>query len=245
MSLANNIHLPRFSTGGGEGDLKDNLMSYFRGMLLNNIFLKIISLFFAFTLWFYITPIISKDTIEINYVLPLHLKNIPENMMVAGKVDDHINVRLKGRQNGIKELDMGQINVSIDLSNGKEGTRVYNLDRSNINIPPNIDVVRIDPKIIKIDMVRSIKKNLKVKVEISGIPAKGYRVRRVFIRPSEVAVEGPESELGSLYLLEGLSLDVTGRRSSFSKEIKINIPQRNVRIIGNDVILIDVEVEKT
>ncbi|MDD5434743.1 MAG: CdaR family protein [Nitrospira sp.] len=220
-------------------------MSYFRGILINNLFLKVISLFFAVTIWFYITPIISKDTIEINYAIPLQLKNIPENIMISGKVDDHISVRFKGRQNAIKELDMGQVNVSIDLSNGREGGRVYTLDRSNINIPSNIDVVRIDPKIIKIDMVRVIKKNLKVKVEIAGMPAKGYRVKRVFVRPSEVAVEGPESELGSLYLLEGLSLDVTGRRSSFSKEVKINIPQRNVRIIGNDIILIDVEVEKT
>lgn len=219
-------------------------MSYFRGILTNNLFLKIISLFFAVTLWFYISPIISKDTIEINYALPLQLKNIPENVMVAGKVEDQISVRLKGRQNAVKELDMAKTNISIDLSHGKEGTRVYTLDRSNINIPANIDVVRIDPKIIKIDMVRVLRKNLKVKVEVSGVPAKGYRVRRVYIKPSEIAVEGPESELGTLILLEGLSVDVSGRRSSFSKEVKVNIPQRNVRVIGNDVIMIDVEVER-
>jgi YbbR domain-containing protein len=219
-------------------------MSYFRGMLLNNMSLKIISLFFAVILWFYITPIITKDTIEINYALPLQLKNIPEDLMISGKVEDRINVRLKGRQNGIKELDMGEVSVSLDLSHGKEGSRVYALDRSNINIPPNIDVVRFDPKIVKIDMVKINKKNLKVNLEISGIPARGYRIRRVFIRPSEVTVEGPESELKSINLLENLLLDVTGRKSSFSKEIKINISQRNVRIIGSNVIRIDVEVEK-
>ncbi|MBI5191967.1 MAG: hypothetical protein HZA08_00825 [Nitrospirae bacterium] len=219
-------------------------MGSFRGILTNNLFLKIISLFFAFTIWFYISPVISKDTIEINYALPLQLKNIPENVMVSGKVDDHINVRLKGRQSAVKELDMGQTNVSIDLSHGKEGTRVYTLDRSNINIPANIDVVRIDPKIIKIDMVHVVRKNLKVKVEISGIPAKGYRIKRVYVKPSEIAVEGPESELESLILLEGLSVDVSGRKNSFTKEIKVNVPQRNVRVIGNEVIMIDVEVER-
>lgn len=219
-------------------------MSSFRGILTNNLFLKIISLFFAVTIWFYISPVISKDTIEINYALPLQLKNIPENVMIAGKVEDHINVRLKGRQSAVKELDMGQTNVSIDLSHGKEGTRLYTLDRSNINIPANIDVVMIDPKIIKIGMVRVLRKHLKVKVEISGVPAKGYRVRRVYVKPSEVAVEGPESELESLVLLEGLSIDVSGRKSSFTKEVKVNVPQRNVRVLGNEVILIDVEVER-
>lgn len=220
-------------------------MSYFRGIFLNNIFLKIISLFFAVAIWLYITPIISKDTIEINYSLPLQLRNIPENIMVAGKVDDHINVRLKGRQNAIKELDIGQVNVSVDLSNGKEGARLFTLTRSNVNnIPPNIDVVRIDPGIIKIDIVRLVRKEMVVKVMLKGTPARGYKVKSVSVKPNMVTVEGTETELINFPLLEGAAIDITGRRNSFSKEVKINIPRRNVRIIGKDVVLIDVEVGK-
>lgn len=221
-------------------------MNYFRGIFLNNIFLKIISLIFAVTLWFYISPVISKDTIEINYTLPLQLRNIPENIMVSGKVDDHINVRFKGRQNAIKELNIGEVNVSVDLSNGREGTRLFTLTRSNVNnVPPNIDVVRIDPGIIKIDIVRIMRKSLAVKAVLKGTPARGYRVKSVSVNPHMVTLEGPEAELMNSPILESTAIDVTGRRKSFSKEVKINLPMRNVRVIGKDVVLIDVEVEKS
>lgn len=134
------------------------VMDNLRGLLLNNLFLKLISLIFAFTLWFYIAPIAPRDTLEVNYDLPLVLKNIPANMMTAGKIEDQISVRLKGRQSVIRDIYPGQLSVSIDLSSGKEGTRLYKLTPENINLPPNVEVIRIDPKTIKIEMVRLVKK---------------------------------------------------------------------------------------
>ncbi|MEK6583700.1 MAG: hypothetical protein AABY66_02485, partial [Nitrospirota bacterium] len=82
-------------------------MSYIKDLVFENLSLKIASLFFAGILWFYITPISIRDSVEVNYVLPLELKNIPENIMVVGKFDDRINVRLKGRQNILRDIAPG------------------------------------------------------------------------------------------------------------------------------------------
>jgi len=138
-------------------------MSYIKDLVFENLSLKIASLFFAVILWFYITPISIRDSVEVNYVLPLELKNIPENIMVAGKFEDRINVRLKGRQNILRDIAPGQLSVSLDLTNVRAGQKYYTLDNSNINVPPGtkIDVIRIEPKKIKIDVVRSLKKMLK------------------------------------------------------------------------------------
>ncbi len=219
-------------------------MNYLKDLLFNNLFLKLTSLFFAVTLWFYITPIAPKDTLEVNYVLPLELKNIPSNMMTIGRIEDRISVRLKGRQGVIRDINPDKLSVSLDLSNAMEGVRFYNLDPDNINMPPNIDVVRIEPKTIKIDMVKLLRKDVDIKVNITGRPAPGYRVNRVSVNPPLITVEGPEAEIKTISSLEGFTINVAERRSSFSKEIKVSTPQRNVRIIGKDVIIVDVEVEK-
>lgn len=220
-------------------------MVNFRDLLLNNLFLKLISLFFAIILWFYITPVVSKDTLEMNYVLPLQLKNIPEDMMVTGKVEDHINVRLKGRQSIIRDLDPDELNVSLNLSGAREGSRYYTLDHDNLNVPAKVDIVGMDPKKIKIEIVRLMRKEADVKVNVTGKPAAGYRVKSVSVSPSRITLEGPEYDMKKAPLLEDININVSGRRSSFSKEIKINIPLRNLRILGNDIINIDVEVERT
>ncbi|HBI22855.1 MAG: hypothetical protein A2Y48_08700 [Nitrospirae bacterium RIFCSPLOW2_12_42_9] len=219
-------------------------MVNFRNLLLNNLFLKLISLFFAIILWFYITPVVSRDTLEMNYALPLQLKNIPDDMIVTGKVEDHINVRLKGRQSIIRDLDPDELNVSLNLSGAREGARYYTLDHDNLNVPGKVDVVSMNPRKIKIDIVRLMRKEVDVKANISGKPASGYRIKSVSVSPAKIILEGPESEIIKAPLMEDININVSGRRSSFSKEVKVKIPLRNLRILGNDIVIIDVEVER-
>ena len=220
-------------------------MAYFKDLFLNNLSLKLISLFFAATLWFYVTPIAPKDTLEVNYVLPLELKNIPPNMMTIGKIEERIGVRLKGGQGVIRDINPDKLSVNLDLSNASEGVRFYNLDPGNINVPSSIDVVRIEPKTIKIDMVKLKRKDVEVKVTLTGNPASGYRVKRISVNPPVITIEGPEAEVKDISSLEGLTINVTERKNSFSREVKIGTPQRNVRIIGKDVVIVDVEVDKS
>lgn len=222
-------------------------MSYIKDLVFDNFFIKIASLFFAVVLWFYVTPIAIRDTIEVNYILPIELRNIPENMMVIGKFEDRINVRLKGRQNIVRDIDPGQLSVSLDLSKVKEGERFFTLDHSNINVPSNtnIDIVRIEPKKIRIDVVKSIKKDVKVEINIAGKPAPGYKVKDISVNPPQVTVEGAEAELRGISRLYGPTIDITGRRSSFSKEVKIDTHLRNVRIIGKGVVVVDVDIVRS
>ena len=220
-------------------------MAYIKDLFLNNLSLKLISLFFAATLWFYVTPIAPKDTLEVNYVLPLELKNIPPNMMTVGKIEERIGVRLKGGQGVIRDINPDKLSVNLDLSNASEGVRFYNLDPGNINVPSSIDVVRIEPRTIKIDMVKLKRKDVDVKVTLTGNPASGYRVKRISVNPPVITIEGPEAEVKDISSLEGLTINVTERKNSFSREVKIGTPQRNVRIIGKDVVIVDVEVEKS
>ncbi|MCC6543758.1 MAG: hypothetical protein IT392_04560 [Nitrospirae bacterium] len=221
-------------------------MSYIRNLILENAFLKFASLFFAIVLWFYISPISMRDTLEVNYVLPLELKNIPEDMMVIGNFEDRINVRLRGRQNVLRDLDPTQLSVSLDLSKVKAGGRFYAIDNSNINIPhgTNMEVIRIDPKKIKIDVVNSVKKDVKVQINITGMPEPGYKLRRISINPPLVTVEGSEYEVTSLSVLKGPEIDITGRKNSFTREVKIDTPFHNVRVLGKRVITVYVEISK-
>src|SRR3989304_8771569 len=166
-------------------------------------------------------------------------------MMAVGKIQERIGVRLKGGQGVVRDINPDKLSVSLDLSNASEGVRFYNLGPGNINVPDSIDVVRIEPRTIKIDMVRLKRKDVDVKVNLTGNPASGYRVKRISVNPPVITIEGPEAEVKDISSLEGLTINVTERKKSFSREVKIGTPQRNVRIIGKDVVIVDVEVDKS
>jgi len=165
--------------------------------------------------------------------------------MTVGKIEERIGVRLKGGQGVIRDINPDKLSVNLDLSNASEGVRFYNLDPGNINVPSSIDVVRIEPKTIKIDMVKLKRKDVEVKVTLTGNPASGYRVKRISVNPPVITIEGPEAEVKDISSLEGLTINVTERKNSFSREVKIGTPQRNVRIIGKDVVIVDVEIDKS
>src|SRR3972149_158702 len=220
-------------------------MDYLKARMVKNGSLQFVRRCVAATLGAYVTPIAPKDTLEVNYVLPLELKNIPPNMMTIGKIEERIGVRLKGGQGVIRDINPDKLSVNLDLSNASEGVRFYNLDPGNINVPSSIDVVRIEPKTIKIDMVKLKRKDVEVKVTLTGNPASGYRVKRISVNPPVITIEGPEAAGKDISSLEGLTINVTERKNSFSREVKIGTPQRNVRIIGKDVVIVDVEVDKS
>ncbi len=116
-------------------------------LLFDNMVIKLLSLIFAITLWFYVA---SKGKMEVNLVAPLELKNIPASLITSGEVIDQVDITLSGKQILLRRLDQGQINASLDLSYALPGENTFYLTPENFNLPSVIDIVRIDPKVVKI-----------------------------------------------------------------------------------------------
>jgi len=220
-------------------------MGYIRDLFFKNLLLKLIALFFAIVLWINLSPFRSRNTLEVNYVLPLQLKNIPEDMVTVGKIENHIGVRLKGTQGLINDIDPSKLSVTLDLSKAKEGVTFYKLNADNIvNLPPGVDVVRIDPNVVKITMAKLVKKEIDLKVLLKGKPAPGYIVKSVSIDPPRILIQGPRNAMGSIEKIKKIPINIEGLDHSISKTVRITLPIYNVKILGDDTATIYVEVAK-
>ena len=220
-------------------------MGYIRDLFLKNLLLKLIALFFAIVLWINLSPFRSRNTLEVNYVLPLQLKNIPEDMVTMGKIENHIGVRLKGTQGLINDIDPSKLSVTLDLSKAKEGITFYKLNADNIvNLPPGVDVIRIDPNVVKIKMAKLVKKEIELKVLVRGKPAPGYTVKSISIDPARILVQGPRSAIRTIESIKKIPINIKGLDHSISKTVRITLPLYNVKILGDDTATIYVEVAK-
>ena len=130
-----------------------------RGLIFDNFLIKLVSFFFAGTLWFYVT---SKGDLEMNFAVPLELRNVPADLMIRGEVPNYVNVRLKGRQSVIRGLNPDQVHVGVDLSDARVGENHFTLTDENLRLPRAIDVVRIVPRAVKIRMIRVKEKDAAV-----------------------------------------------------------------------------------
>ncbi len=84
----------------------------------------------------------------------------------------------------------------------------------------------LDPLVRKIFHLRPI---------LHGIPAAGYRVRKIAVTPSRITVEGPESVIETLESLQTMPIDVQGANAGLAIEPKIDYQGKSIKIIDTNI----------
>ncbi|EDP73607.1 CdaR family protein [Hydrogenivirga sp. 128-5-R1-1] len=85
---------------------------------INNLHLKILSLFIAFLLWLNITE--SQKTI-VEFISFIDIRNIPQNYEIKSIYPEKVIITIQGSRLKMKKLDTSKVQAYIDASNLKEG----------------------------------------------------------------------------------------------------------------------------
>lgn len=212
-----------------------------KALFLENSIIKIFSFLFAVFLWFFI---IGVKNSEVGLMVPLELKNIPQNFMVMGNVKNDIEVRITGPQTIVKNLNPQQISVAIDLKNSKVGTTYYNLKTESIKVPRGIKVVRVFPTTISVRLDEIVKKDVGVLPDLRGKPSAGLYIGRLIIEPDVVQILGPKSDMQRINKLYTEPIDLKNIKESVSKEYQLNLGDFIFSNISTKSVRVSIEVKK-
>ena len=83
---------------------------------MNNLGLKVLSLFLAFGVWLAVSAPRRERVIERAFAAPLSLVNMPRNLIITTPVPDTISIRLRGRMSDLRSLSSQNLEVPINLS---------------------------------------------------------------------------------------------------------------------------------
>ena len=89
-----------------------------KGIVFNNLHLKILSLFIAFLLWLNINES-QKTTVE--FVSYLDIRNIPKGYEIKSIYPEKVIITIEGSRLKMKKLDTSKIQAYVDASNLKKG----------------------------------------------------------------------------------------------------------------------------
>ena len=188
-----------------------------RAVLLNNFWLKLISLLMALTLWFIVTGGPKREEM-ISIRLGLE-RYVPAGWAIASSYDDEAILQLRGRDDGISRLlDPGAVNrlVSINIASSaiepKRGVQRIQLNTSDVSLPSGVEVLSIDPSVVllQLDQVATAEKPVRIVVE--GTPKQGFRmIGEPVADPAEITVTGAQSLVDSIEFVEArVSLNERG-----------------------------------
>ena len=88
----------------------------------------------------------GQQNFEKRVDLPLTLRNIPPQIVVAQPIDPKISITLRGLRKDVTLLNNDNINSYIDLFSARLGTSFYNINVGNLTLPNDrVHVVKITP----------------------------------------------------------------------------------------------------
>jgi YbbR domain-containing protein len=163
--------------------------------------LKIIAIFFAVSLWFYVLnsePVQIDKKLAVNYI-------VPKGYMVSNLPSMEVTLKLKGSKAFIQNIFSNKERLTIDLSpyfvsSGKNfKVKFY---ASDVNVPFGVEIQDISPKEAVIQLDRVEKMEMPVKVQYIGDAPKDRKIKAVVTDPQNVMISGPVEILKTVSRLE-------------------------------------------
>lgn len=163
--------------------------------------LKIIAIFFAVSLWFYVLnsePVEIEKKIQIEFILP-------KGFAISSVTERELLLKLKGSKAFIGNVFSNKEKLVIDLNPyykkfGKNFKVLFH--PSQISVPFGVDILEMKPREANLEIDRMATMELPVKVQYIGNMGYDKKFKEVSIEPQNIMVSGPIDVIKKLSRLE-------------------------------------------
>ena len=167
----------------------------------NKLIYALLSFVIALGLWFYVIAVVSPESEEIFYNIPVVLQNESvlneKGFMIATQGKPTVTLRLRGNRSDLNKLTNSDILLSVDMSKiNRVGKQYLSIDT---DFPGSFadnafEVLSYAPDRISLDIVEWAMKEVDVKVEFTGTVPADYIVYKddYILDQNKVTVSGPK-----------------------------------------------------
>lgn len=206
-----------------------------------NLPLKALSLGIAIILW---TIVSGERNEEWSYLVPLDIVNNPEELTITNDVPGFLDLRLQGSHSFIKGLNPKDMAVQIDISKATPGRNIYPVTADLVNTPRGATVTRINPSYISLDIEKLARKQVLLKADLIGVPAKDFVVESTEVTPSSIEISGGESVVKSIRTLKTGSVDISGASKDVSRTVAVDISGKKIEMSKNEPVTVKVTIRE-
>jgi hypothetical protein len=176
---------------------------------------------------------------------PVYYRNIPADLQLKKASAEQVEVQVSGRRGLVSSLDPQQVRAFLDLGRIGQGEHALVLESENIVLPPGLEVERITPSSITIEMEQILERSVEVKPDLLGPPPNGFEVGTVSVKPHSVRVRGPATILGDLTSIETGPIVLRNMRirdGEASQDISLVLVSPSIQLLGLEQGQVEVSV---
>jgi YbbR domain-containing protein len=125
-------------------------LDFLRKHVFANVGLKVLALAISFLLWATYT---SEPYAEVGFLVPLEFTTMPPQLEMSGDVPTVVHVRVRGRSALLRRMIPADLNLRLDMKDGKQGTMTINFRPEMVQAPYGATVVQVSPSEIHVTLV--------------------------------------------------------------------------------------------
>lgn len=158
-------------------------------------FIKIISVFLAIILWFFVAGN-RQDALGFEMRLtfsgiPVNWRNLGEDLAVV-EMTETVTLSLQGMEQAFDGLTPADLEAYVDLRGKREGRHEM---RIHASAPPGLTIVRIEPAKTTVVLEEVITRHRGVEGVFQGRPGGGMVIAETDFKPKEVFIRGPRRKV--------------------------------------------------
>jgi YbbR domain-containing protein len=198
---------------------------------MNNLWLKTLSLFLALAVWFVVSAPRREAVSERAFAIPVSLARMPRELVITKQAVDTVSVRLRGPKSDLRALSSQNLEVTLDMSWVQPGDATITLLPKAINVPPQIEVLSMDPTNLVFHIEPLRQKVVAIRPFLAGDPPNGYITGDPTLLPDHALVSGPQSHVRNLTEVTTERIIMTGRTETFTQNVAVVSDASLIRVI--------------
>ena len=125
-------------------------MRFLRKYVFANAALKLLALGISFLLWATYT---SEPYAEVGYQVPIEFTSMPTHLEISGDLPTSVHVRVRGRSALLRRMVAADLNLRVDLKDGREGPSQIRITPDMVGAPYGVTVVQVSPAQFQVTLV--------------------------------------------------------------------------------------------
>jgi YbbR domain-containing protein len=218
------------------------MIGFVQRYVFHNFGLKLLSLVMATGLWFLIAP--DEQPAEVAVHAPIVFQNVPPQLEISSETIPEAQIRVRGPESVIRQLQANEIHAEIELADAKPGERTFDLTSLQVRHPRGVSIVQVVPSQLHLAFDSRLTRDVEIHPRVTGNFADGDQIVKVDADPPRITVAGPRQHVEKILAATTDPIDATGTRGTAVFNTNVYVSDPLVQVVQTTSIRVTVLVQK-
>jgi YbbR domain-containing protein len=208
---------------------------------MKNLGLKGLSIVIAVLLSYFVNS--EENSTVFTFIAPVEVRNIPAGKVLQAREVPQAHVTIRGPSFVLSRIPAAPPMFRVSASGAIDG--VVQLRKSELALPPYVEVVSIQPSELKLDFDDLAEVKVGIKAPILGPVGSDYKVDSVVVTPESVTLKGAAREIRRLAVIQTEPVEVRDVKKTVLRSVPLRLPsdavEASVKEVSVEVRIVPIE----